>query len=232
MNPSGGIFMSPQLIWGGLLAACLANAAHANIVQGAVDPTTGQQWIKASTLAEGEAQGYRAATTAEFSGYLTHGGFGLPSETQEFFSRTVKTPLMGFVADTYVAPSMPYEYSGPGVVMGLLDGSAEQVGAMMNTSGRQLDYCPGSDYYGCYKSIPVNEAAYGKLSEFAAGQHDRYAYGVGGDWAGALNNLKQAGGGSYPLSYFMLSAVPEPATYALMGMGLFLLAGVARKRSA
>lgn len=222
--------MTPKLIWGGLLAACLTNVAHAAIEKGVSDPVTGQEWIRADTLEQGEALGYRAATTAEFSAYLTHGGFGNPSTTQEFFSRSVTSPLMDFTADISLEPAMFGQYGGPNVVMGWLDGSKEQVGAIMHTWGRQLkesEDCWYANSPACYTIFQVNEAAYGTLSEFVAGQHDRYAYGVGGDWAPAARALTQSSG-----SYYMLSAVPEPSTYALMGIGWLLITCATRKRRA
>lgn len=213
----------------GAAMALLSSAAQATITYGNADATTGTNWIKATTLAEGQAQGFRAATTDEFSAYLTHGGFGAPSATQEFFSRTVLSPRMGFATDTYVPPSMIYEYAGPGVTLGLLDGKTTQVGAIMSTTGRQQSPCYPGDYsYQCYSTIYVNEAAFGSLSEMEAGQHDRYSYGVGGDWKGALSNLKQPDGG-YKLSYFMVS-VPEPSTWMMLSLGL-VGAGLARRRA-
>jgi hypothetical protein len=43
-------------------------------VSGVRDEATGLTWIKADSLAEGQAQGYRAATSAEFSAFLAHNG--------------------------------------------------------------------------------------------------------------------------------------------------------------
>jgi PEP-CTERM motif len=206
-----------------------SHAAMATIAPGINDPVTGTPWIKASTLEEGLAQGFRLATPQEFSDYLGHGGFGVPSATQEFFTRTASRSLMGFASDTYVPPAMPGQYGGPSVAFGRLAGGVDQLGAIMATSGSQLDFCPGSNAYNCYKTIYVNEAAFGELSAMAAGQHDRYAYGSGGDWAGALKNLKQADG-SYKLGYFMISSVPEPRSWMLMGLGLLAISAAGRAR--
>lgn len=215
----------------GAVAALLSCGAQADISYGNYDSAAQLKWIKASTLAEGQALGFRAATTAEFSAYLTQGGYGAPSATQEFFSRSVVTPRMGFKEDTFVRPSMPYEYQGSSVSMGWLDGSPNQIGALMNTTGKQQSPCYPGDYsYQCYSAIYVHEAAYGTLGEMVQGQHDRYAYGVGGDWAGALAEIKQSTGG-YNLSYFMVaSAVPEPGSLLMMGLGLAGIGALVRRQ--
>lgn len=216
--------------WAGAVSALLSCAAHASVSYGAYDSAAQLTWIKASTLDEGYSLGFRAATAGEFSAYLTQGGFGTPSSTQEFFSRTVVAPRMGFAVDTYVQPSMPYEYNGPAVTMAWLDGGAK-LGALMNTTGKQQSQCYPGDYnYRCYSAIYVNEAAYGTLGEMLAGQHDGYSYGVGGDWKGALAAIKSSKG-DYSLDYFMVSSVPEPGSWLMMGLGLAGLAALQQRKA-
>lgn len=201
----------------------LSGQAQAAIDAGLTDPVTGQSWVRATTVQEGLDAGFVVATSADFSAYLKHGGFGGPDANQEFWTRTSAAPLMGFQADAYVNTSMPYEYSNPTVALGWLNGNNNSLGAMLYTTGRQQSACPGSYSYGCYSTIYVNEAAFGSLGEFLAGQHDRYSYATNGDWKSALGKVAQ-GDGTYKAGYFMLKAVPEPGTWALMGLGLVALA--------
>jgi hypothetical protein len=230
-----------------IVAAALAvtmgfsGVAHAAVERGLTDQVTGQSWIRATTVDEGLSLGYHAASTAEFSAYLTNGGFGAESTTQEFFSRTVSKDLMGFASNANLLSIMPYEYGGPSVALGWLNGQSNMVGAMLHTSGSQMTACPGGYSYNCYTTIYVNEAAYGTLSEMESGLHDRYSYGAaspnapagygakGGDWVGALAKIKQPDG-SYPMSYFMVSSVPEADTLAMLGMGLVAMALTVRRR--
>jgi PEP-CTERM motif len=202
--------------------------AQAGISTGVADPVTGQSWIRATTLQEGLDAGFVPASTADFSAYLQHGGFGGPDANQEFWTRTSAAALMGFQADAYVSSSMPYEYSNPSVALGWLNGNTSTLGAILFTTGRQMGACPGSYSYGCYSAIYVNEAAYGPLGEFLAGQHDRYSYATNGDWKSALSKVAQ-GDGTYKAGYFMLRAVPEPSTWSLMGLGLVALAWGTRR---
>lgn len=215
----------------GLVSAALANSAHAAIKHGDDDPVTGWGWIKATTLAEGQALGYRAASTAEFSAYLQHSGYVGPSNNGEYYragSAGIPRALLGFSVDLYLPSATPYDFGDPRVIIGWLDGSTEQVGAALYTSGTFFSIeCP-TDPNGCFYTVNVMEAAHGSLQGMVAGQHDNLTYAMGGDWVSALQALREPDG-SYALQYFMV-AVPEPSAWALAAGGLGIAAVSAHRR--
>jgi hypothetical protein len=218
---------------GAFLTLSSVSIAEASVTLAAFDAKTGLRWAKASELREGETQGYRAATTEEFTTYVTNVGFKNAGD-QQFYGASAR-PLLGFASDVTLRSSMEHTYRDPIMSLGWLDGRTDQIGALLYDVGRKQAQCTPSDYiWMCFEPFYVHVAAFGSLSEMRAGKHDSYHYTNGGNWASALSQLAYPMNsplrGTYNMSYFMVAEGPEPSTWGLVGIGLLAL-GVFKRRT-
>jgi hypothetical protein len=222
--------------------------------EGVYDSLSGLNWIKASSLEEGQALGYRAATSSEFSSLMldkswtatpsSQGQWSLTTGFDYKDSRIVSSNYGGTYATTSSVTNLaPFSFSkdatvslaehmgeGTGgtdvsVTLGLLDGGVgQQVAAWLDRdSHNQL--CYGSNRTsGCMSAnVHVFSAVVADLQRLKSGAYDTAS---STDWATTLATLPA---GQSP-SYFMVAAIPEPGTQALMGLGLVGLLLLARHR--
>jgi hypothetical protein len=221
---------------------------------GVFDSSTGLKWIKATTLEEGQAQGYRAATASEFSSLMLGTGWAAaPGSERQWslssggvkttdyhstggtggYNSTENTQLnlapisFAWDADIQGSSGMGMGLNKPGlsVTMGWLDGGiGQQVGAWLDHSSYS--------YYHSAMNRTVSTSSWvvhgysAVVADLQSLKSGAYDTDTNKDWVTALATLPS---GRSP-SYFMVSTVPEPGTQALMGLGLAGLLLVARRR--
>lgn len=217
-----------------------ATTANIDAHAGVFDGKTGLQWVKASTLAEGQALGYRLATADEFRTFLTDKGWTAKSGMTDQWALT-----SGFSYGTSSSYNSPGASSGSSSTVTNLasvsfspDASASTSGylgaATLSVSLGWLDNGAGGTLAGAWFDRNDNgggcsggRSTY--CSSVTAYKHDAavasFADLPGGDYAAALAKVTPAS-----VSYYMVASVPEPGTLTLMGLGLagFLL--VARRQ--
>ncbi len=212
--------------------------AHA----GVFDAQTGLQWVKASTLAEGQALGYRLATADEFRTFLSDKGWTAKPGMADQWALT-----SGFSYGTSSSYSSPGASSGSSNSVTNLasvsfsaDASASTSGylgaATLSVSVGWLDNGAGGTLAGAWfdRSDSGGGCSGGRstyCSTVTAYKHDAavaaFADLPGGDYAAALAKVTPAA-----VSYYMVSSVPEPGTLVLSTLGLAACVLVARRQRA
>lgn len=211
--------------------------ASTNIKTGVFDEQSGLQWIKATTLAEGGAQGFRAATSAEFSAFLSHEGwvkrtgagavYQLPAPTS--ILTAYSWPAFGSDAHMYNGANFP-EYHNFDASMGWLNGVAGgDVGAIFTTV--VSSYMSNCDLHSNYCSkIPdqtTRDALVADVKSLAGGAYDSFAPYSQNPWSKffstdpasyTLTPVSRIDG-QVALSYFMVAAIPEPGSIWMMLIG-------------
>lgn len=209
------VFFKLQFLARGLLALVLVGggaAARADFT----DAVTGLTWTKQTTLADGEALGFRAATTADFmtlmtnirmtdysgSGFYSAGWYnpGGPGATFESFFE--ERSQYGYSQSYGTTPSTS-SFSSAIMSSGWLDGVTHgMIAATASTYGYSMSGA-GKGY----------NAGLLSWSEVEAATADSYYRTV------ALRT-----------DYFYMVSVPEPGAAAMMGLGLAALFIVKARR--
>lgn len=206
---------------------------------GVFDAQTGLQWIKSTTLDEGQALGYRLATADEFRTFLSDKGWTAKPGVADQWALT-----SGFSYSTSSSNSSPGASSGSSSSVTNLasvsfapDASASTSGylgmATLSMSLGWLDNGAGGKLAGAWfdRQDFGGGCSGGRnvyCSTVTAYKHDAAvaAFGdlPGGDYAAVLANVTPSA-----MSYYMVASVPEPGTMALMGLGLAACLLVARR---
>ncbi|MEY4765011.1 MAG: hypothetical protein RI907_1684 [Pseudomonadota bacterium] len=234
------------------LAASLPFSAHAAVTTGATDLITGLQWAHAASLAEGAEQGYRAATTAEFTTFLRDAGmrvnlgtqdawvtgpgsFGMPMDAFGYsqlgsvrFQNASGASVFGF------SPQRELTGTGMGstpvgVHFGWLDGQTDTLVGLGHYENFWTPTCdPGMLCAAVVGVTPMFFAGWGTFESMAAGGHSP-VFNHNGEtpWLLGLRQMPDANFGYYMVK---ASAVPEPTTGLSLALGLIALAGLARAR--
>lgn len=208
------------------------STVHASVLATFTDVRTDMTWEKVTDLQEGLGLGLRGATVAEFSNLMSHvSGWQLQAgKTDEFTTSSGYiysawgTPLRTFLiagqdnvyqATTFLSQSLT-ESQSIGVSMGWLNGVTG--GAVGATSEQNLSSYGGASLQG--------KGAVGSIADLVAGLHDSAPYSaLAGktDWQADLALHAQSAGG-YQLNYFyMVQAVPEANSFAMMALGALVL---------
>lgn len=211
-----------------------------------IDQQTGLQWIKASSLEEGQAIGYRAATADEFRSLLSSNNWTVNPEAANQWTqssgldyRTRSTySTLGSSSATYTTvsnmPSISFEYDAFGstwipeqstvykVSLGLLDDGVGGVltGALYTQNRTSSSFQPSASGTSTSSSSTsyTNTAALAPFADLPTGA-----------FASGMSQVNPSA-----LSYYMVASVPEPSTWGLMLLGLAgaVVATRQRKQSA
>lgn len=222
--------------------------ASTNTQAGVFDAQSGLQWIKATTLAEGEAMGFRAATSAEFSAFLSHEGWVKRTGTDAVYRVPAQPPIFtayslpafGSDAHMYNGANFPERLNFDASI-GWLNGVAGgDVGALFTTvlsnsmpvfNGRSNPVSSIPDEY-------TRDALLADVKGLAGGAYDSFAPYSQNPWSRFLSTdpasytLSPVSriDGQVALSYFMVAAIPEPGSIWMMLMGGMAVSGVASRR--
>lgn len=214
-----------------------ATTANIDAHPGVWDAQTGLQWIKASTLEEGQALGYRLATADEFRTFLADKGWTAKPEVVDQWALT-----SGFTYSTSSSYSSPGASSGSSnsitnlasvsftadatvTTAGYVDVSTSMgwlgngtggtlVGAWFDSKSTGGGCSGGRNTYCSTATTYKHEAALASFADLS-----------GGEFAAVLANVKPSA-----VSYYMVASVPEPGTLSLMGVGMTGLLAVRRRR--
>lgn len=236
------------------MSSITTTSAVLDVRKSVIDDRTGLQWIKASTLAEGESQGYRAATAAEFRALLSDfGASAVTGKTDEWtlnnglsYQEKVHTAgnMMSSDSTNTVSNLAPFSFQSDAykstwdqlsstyldVSMGWLQGAGGlQVGAVFDFSTRTSNQCSGGgSYSSCFSGTSYkHDAVIANLTDLQTGVYDSAGHTTGSNWSGLLATMSQPG---QTMAYYMVASVPEPGTGALMVAGLAGLVLAARRR--
>lgn len=219
-----------------------------NTQAGVFDSQAGLQWIKATTLAEGEAMGFRAATSEEFHAFLSHQGWETRPGTDAVYRLPAPTsiltayslPAFGSDAHMYNGANFP-ELHNFDASMGWLNGVAgADVGAILTTvvsnsmpifMGRSNPPLYVSDQY-------TYDALVADVQRLAGGAYDSFAPYSQNPWSMFLSTAPSSYtltpvsriDGQVVLPYFMVASIPEPGSIWMMLMGGMAVIGVASRR--
>lgn len=205
---------------------------------GVADAATGLTWAMSSDLSEAAAAGFRPATSAEFQTLIEDTGLERTAGVGLQYQQQLAIPAVQF-GRMVVGQAYFHDFGGRTDsygVMGILDGGVGgQVGVLSDSrtevSG-SCRTCPTTSI------IHRSRALLGGLDALTAGVYDQ-------DWKWSQVTKDS---GEIPLVvngvtyynyaeprlasnlYFLVREVPEPATWALMGLGL-LAVGWGQKRT-
>lgn len=232
-----------------LIATFTLPAAHATVTTGALDSSTGLQWAYASSVSEGQSQGYRAATAEDFQTLLGDAdltvnasqgsaiaqgefGFGPPSDAQGntlLGSLTIPTgSILGMTAQkTLTGPTGAS--TSLGVAFGWLGGQPGQMGAVGHyDEQRALGCTSGKVCATVMQTRTTDLAGWGTLDELLTGQHSALVSAVDGSTPWSLG-LQRSVGANWGYYMVKASAVPETSTGLSLALGLLGLGLAARR---
>lgn len=249
-NRALGAFQ-PQLLAVLLMGSCMGQAQAQVALSPYQDTKTGLLWVNIR-LADGEAAGFRVATSAEFAtllgdaGWTSQAGAGqqflLPTANQATPGSTNMALGGGWTNYEYenISTLQPniyrYSYGSGGL---LADGNAAAISSDAFTTDQ---YCKTTASGGTSctpKSVSYTlKAIIGNFDQLKAGAYDgEKKWSATTVHSGALvTGASQDNPGQwiyhslfYQNTYFMIAAVPEPSTWALMGLGLIAVTVAARR---
>jgi hypothetical protein len=233
------------------LAATFAlPAAHAAVSTGALDSITGLQWAYASSVSEGQALGYRAATVDDFQTLLRDAGltvnaaqgsaraqseFGFGPSMNGQGNTTLGALTFRYGAILGMAPQKTVTSPGltplaVGVAFGWLGGQPGQLGAVGQYEvERPLPCGTGGVCATVMQTRTVDLAGWGTLDELMAGQHSALVWATDGStpWS---RGLQQSVGASWGYHMVKASAVPEASTALMLALGLLGVGAATRTR--
>lgn len=237
------------------MSSITTTSAVLDVRHNVIDERTGLQWVKASSLAEGASQGYRAATVAEFRALLSDFGAGaVAGKTDEWtlnnglsYQEKVHTSgnMMSSDSTNSVSNIAPFSFHADAnkstwdqlygstyldVSMGWLQGAGGlQVGAVFDFSTSTSNQCSGGgSYSSCFSSTSYkHDAVIANLADLQSGMYDSASHSTGSNWSGLLATMSQP---NQNMMYYMVAAVPEPGSIWMMSVGALAVCGVARRR--
>lgn len=246
------------------LTLLLSSHAHAYIdygatngVAGVTDSATGLTWVVASSLDEGAAAGFRAASTNEFRQFLTDKNWVKAAGAGEQYSlstgtttpdgrggQKINAPVVTFNLLQHlhgygqnIDPTLmtPYLYGDPVFLDG---GSTGQAGFLVSEQIYGSYYTGGRTGSTVNTTTFVNAALIGNVAQAKQGVYDTSLI----HWSNLMINTGELKSGAsqddpsawmyhvWPTPYFMVASVPEPETSAMLGLGLVLGGLLMRRR--
>jgi len=241
------------------LAAALLHISSAHALStGPLDLNTGLQWAYAGTLADGEREGYQAASTADFKQLLSDGNFtfqGASSAT--LYLQTGGDPAISYPSGQVgnsairLTNTSSEDWFSDKPPLGLPITTSSSWAAQQSDSrfSLTLAFLNGSDselarlsrdwqlsWYDCYITSCPELAGTGRSFKTIVNISDAYR----AEW-GATDSVFSKLQSQFPtaasqiklnnLGYLMIkSAVPEPSTGLTLGLGLAALLGATRAR--
>lgn len=210
---------------------------------GVLDQSLGLYWIKATSLEEGMAQGYRLATAAEFQSLLLDKGWTADDNLGKQWSLTsglnyINSSIFyeshNLVSETSTRESNLANASfnadatgvgRPGWGSGTLSASLAWLDG--GSAGLQLGAWLDNKFtYHIQGAAPqAIDSTVTQYTHTAAVDSLEALQGRGGNWAIVTGGVK-----SSSLSYFMVSSVPEPSAAWTMGLGLLAVGAVSGLR--